>query len=356
MTAGTGSESGVANISGPELPWRELAAAVLRHAAREENRADAAQLFIQLAQHYAWPPHYQEYFQLWEENGFHLTPVHFYLPIPDTRTLRDASFERQSQLPGVDMNEGGQLELVRNVFPRFREEYDRIPFEPTGVPHEFYFANDLFSGTDALALYCMVRHFRPKRVLEVGSGFSSRVTGAALLRNGDGATLTCIEPYPDDVLRQGFPGLSRLIAKPVQDVGTEVFEELGPGDVLFIDTSHVVAIGSDVNYLFLEVLPRVKPGVIVHVHDIYFPTDYPRAWVMEERRFWTEQYLLQAFLAFNTQFEVLLCNNYVWRKHRQAVLETFPRSPWWGGGSFWMRRRNASDPHIYDKGRGVLRD
>ena len=341
MTAGDATDTPIANAEAPELPWRELAAAVLRHASKEENRADAAQLFIQLAQHYAWPPNYQDYFRLWEENGFHLTPVHFYLPIPDTGTLTDASIERESDLPGVDMNESGQLDLLRGVFPRFREEYDKFAFEPTGVPHEFYFNNDLFSGTDALALYCMLRHFRPKRVLEVGSGFSSRVSAAALLRNGDGGTLTCVEPYPAEVLTNGFPGLSRLITKPVQAVAPEVFEELGSGDVLFIDTSHVVAIGSDVNYLFLEILPRLKPGVIVHVHDIYFPTEYPRAWVMQERRFWTEQYLLQAFLACNADFEVLLCNSHLWRKHRQAVLETFPRSPWWGGGSLWMRHRSV---------------
>lgn len=346
MNAGSRTDSeavtGDGNASAAELPWRELAAAVLRRASNDDTRADAAQLFIQLAQHYAWPPNYQEYFRLWEQSGFHLTPVHFYLPIPDTRTLTDASFERESELPGVDMNDSAQLELLHNVFPRFRGEYDRFSFEPTAVPHEFYFNNDLFSGTDALALHCMLRHFRPKRVLEIGSGFSSRVSAAALLRNGDGATLTCVEPYPEEVLTKGYPGLSRLIPRRVQEVGPEVFDELGGGDVLFIDTSHVVTIGSDVNYLFLEVLPRLKPGVIVHVHDIYFPTDYPRAWVMQERRFWTEQYLLQAFLAFNAGFEVLLCNSYLWRKHRQSMLATFPRSPWWGGGSFWMRRRIAA--------------
>jgi hypothetical protein len=118
-----------------------------------------------------------------------------------------------------------------------------------------------------------------------------------------------------------------------------VFEELEAGDILFIDTSHVVAIGSDVNYLLLEVLPRLRPGVIVHVHDIYFPTEYPRDWVLNERRFWTEQYLLQAFLTFNSEYAVLLCNNFLSRHHGALMRETFPRSPWWGGGSCWIRRR-----------------
>jgi hypothetical protein len=190
-------------------------------------------------------------------------------------------------------------------------------------------------------LYCMVRHFQPNLVLEVGSGFSSRVSAQAALRNGH-TKLVCIEPYPDEVLRRGFPGLTSLIPKKVQDVELSYFEELGPGDILFIDSSHVARIGGDVNYLYLEVIPRLKPGVIVHVHDIFFPLEYRRDWVINELRFWTEQYLLQAFLAFNPEYEVLFCNTYLDHKHRGELQATFPNSPWWGGGSFWMRRRERS--------------
>jgi hypothetical protein len=124
----------------------------------------------------------------------------------------------------------------------------------------------------------------------------------------------------------------------VEDVGVETFEQLQARDVLFIDSSHVVRIGGDVTYLFLEVLPRLQPGVVIHVHDIFFPGDYPRDWVVEQFRFWSEQYLLQAFLAFNSAFEVLLCNGYLQSKYAPVLRATFARSPWWGGGSFWMRR------------------
>ena len=119
----------------------------------------------------------------------------------------------------------------------------------------------------------------------------------------------------------------------------EFFKQLQSGDILFIDSSHTVKIGGDVNYLFLEVLPRLNPGVIVHIHDILFPYDYRRDWVMDELRFWGEQYLLQSFLAFNSEFDVLFCNSYLADRYLEDFKATFPKSPWWGGGSFWMRRK-----------------
>jgi hypothetical protein len=134
--------------------------------------------------------------------------------------------------------------------------------------------------------------------------------------------------------------LNSLIEKKVEDLDLDFFSQLGPGDILFIDSSHTVKIGGDVNYLFLEKLPRLKPGVIVHVHDIFIPFDYRRDWVMDEFRFWTEQYLLQAFLTFNSEFEVLIANSYLSHYHKEDLKTTFPNSPWWGGGSFWMRRRH----------------
>jgi hypothetical protein len=133
--------------------------------------------------------------------------------------------------------------------------------------------------------------------------------------------------------------LKQLIEKGVQQVTLAVFQELEANDVLFIDSSHVVRVGGDVDFLFLEVLPRLKPGVIIHVHDIYLPLPGRRDWVMEERRFWNEQQLLQAFLIGNSEIEVLFANAYANRKFPDQMKAAFPSSPWWGGGSFWMRRR-----------------
>ena len=279
-----------------------------------------------------------EVFKRWERSGFHVTPVHFYQPIPDTRSLSETLWERPSQLAGIAMNESTQLELLRKHFPKFRDEYERLPTTSVAKENRFYVNNTLFGGVDALVAYCMVRHFQPELIIEVGSGFSSLVLAEAA-EKGKGSSLVSIEPFPRKFLREGFPGLQSLIEKKVQDIDLELFSQLKSGDILFIDSSHTVKIGGDVNYLFLEVLPRLRPGVLVHVHDIFLPFEYRRDWVLDECRFWTEQYLLQAFLAFNSEFEVLMANSYLKHYHEEDLKAAFPTLSRWEGGSFWIRRR-----------------
>ena len=211
---------------------------------------------------------FREFFPIWEQHGFHITPVHFYQPIPNAQTLPKELWESPSTLPGIDTNDPVQLNLVTDAFPKFRSEYEQLPQEPVGVPGSFYLNNGLFDGMDALVAYCMVRHFKPRLIIEVGSGFSSVISAEAATKNEESA-LICIEPSPADFLKRGFPGLRSLIEKEVQQVDIEFFSQLGANDILFIDSSHTVKIGGDVNYLFLEVLPRLNPGVIVHVHDIF---------------------------------------------------------------------------------------
>ncbi len=290
----------------------------------------------------------RELFHDWERHGFHVTPVHFYQPIPDTQSLPKTLWDRPSELVGIDMNSSVQLDLLQTCFPKFQSEYERFPTTPTEEQGHFYLNNHLFDGTDALVAYCMVRHFQPHLIVEIGSGFSSLLLGQAAAKNNISA-LICIEPYPQEFLKQGFPGLRRLIDKKVEDIDLEFFSELHAGDVLFIDSSHTVKIGGDVNYLFLEVLPRLEPGVIVHIHDIFLPFEYRRDWVLDEFRFWTEQYLLQAFLTFNSEFEVLMASSYLAHRYLEdlkaafpsleKVKATAPNPVRWGGGSFWMRRK-----------------
>jgi hypothetical protein len=316
---------------------------ILAEAAREVTRGniDAAALSQFIAKVLPSCVHganFRDIFRFWERHGFHVTPVHFYQPIPNTQSLPETLWNRPSELVGVDMNDAVQLDLLRNHFPKFRGEYEQFPAEPASGPVRFHFNNGLFDGTDALVAYCMVRHFQPRLIIEVGSGFSSLVAAEAIAKNKNSA-LICIEPFPLDFLRQGFPGLHSLIEKKVEDIDLEFFSQLDSGDILFIDSSHTVKIGGDVNYLFLEVLPRLRPGVVVHVHDIFLPFDYRRDWVMDELRFWTEQYLLHAFLSFNSEFEVLMANGYLAHRYMEALKAAFPNSTWWGGGSFWMRRK-----------------
>ena len=190
----------------------------------------------------------------------------------------------------------------------------------------------------------MIRHFKPKRIFEIGSGNSTYLSAQAVLKdkedNGHKCELIAVEPYPNDVLKAGFPGLSELISTKIQDIPLSEFNKLKENDILFIDSSHVLKIGSDVQYEYLEILPRLNKGVIVHLHDIFLPAEYPREWVLKDYRFWTEQYLLQAFLAFNDNFEVLWAGSYIHLKHPDKLEAAFSsykrdeRLP----GSFWIRK------------------
>jgi len=280
----------------------------------------------------------RELFLNWERHGFHVTPVHFYEPIPDTQSLPETLWSQPSELVGIDMNDSMQLDLLRNHFSKFRGEYETIPAEPP--PGQLW----PFHGTDVLVAYCMVRHSQPRRIIEVGSGFSSLVLGQAAAKNKSSA-LICIDPFPQELIRKSnsIPALRSLIETKVQDVDMEFFSQLESGDILFIDSSHTVKIGGDVNYLFLEVLPRLKAGVIVHVHDIFLPFAYRRDWTLEEFRFWTEQYLLQAFLIFNPEFEVLMANSYLNHYYPPDLKAAFPNLRRWVGGSFWMRRKPGAE-------------
>ena len=323
----------------------ESASAALDQIADEVNHGniDTAELsrFVEAVIPRCFNATFPELFRRWERRGFHVTPVPFYQPIPDTRSLPETLWERPSQLAGIAMNESTQLELLRKHFPKFRDEYERLPTTSVVKENQFYVNNTLFGGVDSLVAYCMVRHFQPELIIEVGSGFSSLVlAGAAEKKKGSG--LICIEPFPRKFLREGFPGLQSLIEKNVQDIDVEFFSQLKSGDILFIDSSHTVKMGGDVNYLFLEVLPRLRPGVLVHVHDIFLPFEYRRDWVLDECRFWTEQYLLQAFLAFNSEFEVLMANSYLKHYHEEDLKAAFPTLSRWEGGSFWMRRRTQT--------------
>lgn len=288
-------------------------------------------------------------FPFWQRLGIHITPNNFYQPVPDTRTLRDELWSNHSELVGVDINEKKQLELLSLFKSRFKREYDGFPENKTSIPYEYYVNNEWFESVDGEILYCMIRHYKPKRIFEIGSGYSTCLSAQAILKNkeedeGYECELIAIEPYPNDVLRAGFPGLSKLIPKEVQSISLSEFKKLRDHDILFIDSSHVLKIGSDVQYEYLEILPRLNKGVIVHVHDIFLPAEYPRRYVLEDYRFWNEQYLLQAFLSFNNAFEVIWASSYMHLKYPERLKDAFTsykrndgRRPWIPH-SFWMRK------------------
>jgi len=283
-------------------------------------------------------------FRVWERMGFHITPIHFYQPIPNTRSLTDDLWLRQSELVGVDINEQGQIQLLHEFSSRFRKEYDCLPRERPLTSSQYYADNPTFGALDAKILYCMIRYFKPRRVIEIGSGYSTFLSAQAILKNedesGNKAELIAIEPYPNLTLRNGFPGLTKLICDQVENVDIDEFTKLQENDILFVDSSHVLRIGNDVQHIYLEILPRINKGVIIHIHDIFMPAEYPKAWVRERHIFWNGQYLLQAFLTFNNEFEVLWAAIYMLR-HRAYLEEAFGPGEhhYERGGSFWMRRK-----------------
>lgn len=289
---------------------------------------------------YAWLKRRFDFFQ---RHGVHVVPVHFYEPIPDTRQLDPALWTTPRALPGIDFRAEAQLQRLADFAARYRAEYEGFPRHPTADVTQYHEENWQFASTDGEVLHCMIRRARPRLVIEVGSGFSTLITAAALRRNaaeGAPGELVCIEPYPNPTLRAGVPGLTRLISAPVQAVPLETFDQLRAGDVLFIDSSHVVAIGSDTTREVLDIVPRLAPGVLVHFHDIYTPLEYPRNWVLDEHRFWNEQYLIEAFLSFNERFEVLYAGSYLHVHHLQKLVEFsplyLPAARW--STSLWIRR------------------
>jgi len=315
--------------------WDALVGSLRNYAGRPEFADRLAALIAELTPSLLFSKDFTRHFQSWEARGFHLTPVHFYSPMPNTTELDDALWKRERTMAGIAMNDASQLSLL-DLWRRFQDEYDVLPLEPpAGAPEAFYLRNPMFGGMDALVLYCMVRHFRPRSIIEVGSGFSTRLFVEAARRNGR-TDILCIEPYPDPILKSALP--VELVTRRVQDVPVSLFDRLESGDFLFVDSSHTVKTGGDVTHLLLEVFPRLKPGVIVHLHDIYLPRELPKDWVIDQLRFWSEQDLLQAFLAFNNTFEVVIANAYLLLRHEEILRAVFPRADWLGGGSFWIRR------------------
>ena len=280
-------------------------------------------------------------FSWFQRIGLHITPVHFYQPVPDTRTLTEETWQRPSKLIGINLNEDHQIDALSRFSARYKSEYENFPRSKTSVPHEYYVSNGEFESVDAEMLYCMIRHFKPKKIFEIGSGNSTYLSAQAILKNRENShecQLTAFEPYPNETLKAGFPGLAELVTTKIQDVPLSKFDELGENDFLFIDSSHVLKIGSDVQYEYLEILPRLRKGVMVHIHDIFLPAEYPKEWVVGSRMFWNEQYLLQAFLTFNDSFEVLWAGSYLHLKHPDKLRTAFDTYAGGAPGSFWIRK------------------
>jgi Methyltransferase domain len=278
--------------------------------------------------------------RLLADSGF-VPPGHFLSPIVSIdEYLADEAAnpqDKSKQVLAIDINLVSQLELLSSL-SRFCRA-DMFPDKSSNASR-YFSPNPAFGPSDAFIVQAMLRHFLPARVIEVGSGFSSCVildTNEHFFDNK--IHLTFIEPYPQLLKSLVFAqDLTRntLVSSRLQDVPLSTFEGLHANDVLFIDSTHVSKTNSDVNYLFFEILPRLNSGVLVHIHDIFYPFEYPREWILEGRS-WNEAYVLRAFLQYNQRFEIILFNNYLQTMQPELFKQMLPAFTSDGGASIWLK-------------------
>ena len=238
---------------------------------------------------------------------------------------------------GLQLEDEKYFRFLREVCLPYRDEYSAWPRVPKQIPNCFYLDDVWFGAVDAEVLYSMIRSCRPGVIVEVGSGFSTRVIRRAISDGALSTLLRCIDPGP--VLNVQEYAHEHLQRRVEELDASELAHSLGINDILFIDSSHTVTNGGDVPFLFLEVVPRLAPGVLIHVHDIFFPFDYPQDWVLDEGRKWNEQYLVQALLYGNNRLEIVWPSYCMWRYHRLELLQAIPSKPSrYVPSSLWLRK------------------
>lgn len=252
--------------------------------------------------------------------GYHLVRANYYSPIPDPDGLPPELWTEPAPMPGVELDLDGQVRFLEETLAPFVAEF-APPLDPPGDELGFYLHNPYYGRWDAPILHALVRHQRPARVLEIGAGFSTLIVAGALDRNageGTAAKHRVVDPHPSPVLEPLGTRID-VRAQAATELPLEEFRSLEAGDVLFIDTTHAVKIGGDVVYLLLEALPALGPGVLVHVHDVFRPFEYPRELLDRFGAYWQEHHLLQALLAFNPRFEVVCANHALHRTRRERL-------------------------------------
>lgn len=271
-----------------------------------------------------------------------MPPGHYYSPIVDLDELarrRDQVFDRTRKPHDIELREAEQRHLVTLLEPL----YQRLPFGPEKREGLRYcYENPAFSYADGLVLACMILHLEPRRIVEFGCGYSSCLILDINERFFDHRIeCTFVDPYPEllySLMKSGDRQRCRVLPLAVQDLDVAVVDELGPRDILFIDSTHVTKAGGDVNHDFFVVLPRVAPGVFIHFHDVFYPFEYPEAWFFDENRSWNELYLLRAFLAHNPDYRIVFFNDFMYRTHPSLLDSRLPLFGRNSGGSLWLEK------------------
>jgi|GEM_PF-422985 len=273
--------------------------------------------------------------------GLFAEPGHFYSPIVNVDEIREmfSGAPMVTSLPAIRISKESHTKVWNELLPFLRD----IPFPEVKSPSfRYYFTNTAFSYGDGSILHAMLRRYRPKRLIEIGSGYSSACAVDTIDRYLDGKVeVSFIEPYPELLLRLLGEDAARRFKihdTPVQKVSLSIFESLEEGDFLFIDSTHVMKTGSDVCHELFNILPALKPGVFVHFHDIPWPFEYGRKWVLEQNRSWNEIYGLRAFLMYNDAFEIVFMNDYFVNTCRHMIQADYPAMLKNSGASIWLRK------------------
>jgi predicted O-methyltransferase YrrM len=275
-----------------------------------------------------------------EEQSLEFVPAgHFYSAISslEDREAYANSKGGEIEISGININESGQFELLK----KFKCSYEECQFPENKVEDfRYYYQNSAYSYTDSIILYSMLREFYPKTVIEIGSGFSScaMLDVSDKFANGE-IKFTFIDPYPELLLSllNASDNKNSIMVARVQDVDLKIFRSLQENDILFIDSTHVSKLDSDVNTIIFKILPSLNKGVLVHFHDIFWPFDYPKQWIKDGRN-WNEAYLLRAFLEYNNNFEIIFFADYMQGKYRSWFQKNMPLCLRNTGGNIWLRK------------------
>ncbi len=268
---------------------------------------------------------------------------HFYSPIISIEDIKkkEAEIWKNVEIDGVlgiNLRTEDQIKLVT----QFTQYYNEIPFKTEKQTNiRYQFENEYYSYTDGIILYSIIRHYKPKKIIEIGSGYSSAVmldTNEFFFKNQ--IDLTFIDPYSErlfSILKQEDKQKIKVNETDVQLISLDVFKKLESGDILFVDSTHVTKTGSDVNYILFEILPILNSGVLIHFHDIFYPFEYPKEWVFRGFN-WNEDYILKAFLMYNDKFEIKLFSEYL-HKHHKEVFVDMPLTYLNTGGNLWIEKK-----------------
>lgn len=270
-------------------------------------------------------------------------PYHFYSPIvnPDEAAHHYAVLSDRGipeSIPGINLDRAKMTRTWRDLLPFL----EKIPFnENISEDFQYAFQNPNYSWGDGGILHSMILYHQPKRIIEIGCGWSSVCILDTLRKYFDHkCKATFIEPYPA-LLTNLICDVSapvHIVHSSVQNVSLNIFDELEAGDILFIDSTHVLKTGSDVCFELFEVLPRIAPGVLVHIHDIFWPFEYPRDWAVDENRSWNEVYAVRAYLTNNLDWEIVFFNDFFAKFEKDLIESTWPSFLRNSGGALWLRR------------------